>query len=779
MESRLELCAVIFRINCSATKPGEVVFIVGGHKALGDWSPAHAVPLTTTAEKFPEWCSDVVLLPGDNAVEYKFIVQPLDRNSSPKWEAFKGTQNRSISAVVGSYLIVRCTWSDMRSITSVNPLKSKVPAASEDVASPKVDGFQRVDSVLLVKMAESGVEKAASEVNASCALAVRLNERMPERRNFSQSLLAGVSNDDVDDVSKLDLRRDSEDSTSGQDTVVIQTQEEDDQGEKETRQGVSLQNISSFTALSTMADVEEKTLLRKSSQSCYEPFNLNVPIVIVSSEIAPWSKTGGLGIIASSYSYEFAMRGHLTMAVSPKYSHYEHITRIGETNVLVNGKEERVTYWHRYMSFAEGKGCDYVFVDHPSIQRDGGLYNDNDGREYGDNLFRFTILSLAAMEAPLVLQFLGSSYGDKVMFLANDWQAGLIPVYLCHKYRTHGVYLQARAMYVVHNLGYQGQYHNVDSRNFFNIGKNAASDISLGNCVNLAKGAIICADRVLTVSPNYANEIQTPEGGFNLQDFVSAKAHSMRLAGILNGIDESWNPEADCHISTTYSINTVMCKKSENKTALQRRLGLHDDAGCVLVGFVGRLTWQKGVDVLGQVIDWMMQDSGNGVNGHAQLIMMGNGEKQHADMLRSAEERYRGRICGFVGFDPTVEHQMMAGCDLFLVPSRYEPCGLPQMCAQLYGTLPIVTATGGLVDSVRDISEGLHVATGFHVCNLTENMLKECLYKAMETYLMRPDDFTKMQSNAMAADFSWPKAIDEYERHIDTALYDRPVQPDR
>merc|ERR1712032_952165 len=257
------------------------------------------------------------------------------------------------------------------------------------------------------------------------------------------------------------------------------------------------------------------------------------------------------------------------------------------------------------------------------------------------------------------------------------------------------------------------------------------------------------------------------------------KAHASRLAGILNGIDESWNPEADSHITKTYSVDSVECRKSVNKAALQHRLGLQENADCVLVGFVGRLTWQKGVDVLGQVIDWMMQDSGNNVTGRAQLIMMGNGEKQHADMLRDAENRYRGRICGFVGFDPTVEHQMMAGCDLFLVPSRYEPCGLPQMCAQLYGTLPIVTATGGLVDSVRNFSEGLHVATGFHVCNLTENMLKECLYKAMETYLMRPDDFAKMQHNAMAADFSWPKAIDEYERHIDTALYDRPVQPNR
>jgi len=207
---------------------------------------------------------------------------------------------------------------------------------------------------------------------------------------------------------------------------------------------------------------------------------------------------------------------------------------------------------------------------------------------------------------------------------------------------------------------------------------------------------------------------------------------------------------------------------------LQQSLCLNEDPHCVLVGFVGRLTWQKGVDVIGAVVPWLMHDSGNGVTGNVQLIMMGNGEQKYAETLRQAESNYRGRVCGFVGFDPKVEHQIMAGCDLFLMPSRYEPCGLPQMYSQQYGTLPIVTCTGGLKDTVKDYSEGIDVATGFHVTELHADNLKEVLYKAAEVVLRRPTEFQFMQRTAMLTDFFWPQAIDEYERHIDFTMLDPP-----
>lgn len=207
--------------------------------------------------------------------------------------------------------------------------------------------------------------------------------------------------------------------------------------------------------------------------------------------------------------------------------------------------------------------------------------------------------------------------------------------------------------------------------------------------------------------------------------------------------------------------------------ALQKSLGLNQDPDVILMGFVGRLSWQKGVDVLGECLSWMMQDAGNGVTGRCQVIMMGNGEKQYADTLRWAEGTFKGKVCGYVGFDPKVEHQMMAGCDLLLMPSRYEPCGLPQMCAQMYGCLPVVHATGGLADSVKDFSSNPpHVATGFHCSAPVPDKMKEACWKAMELYYKKPNDFKAMQRAAMQMDFYWPRAMDQYEKHIDFTLHD-------
>lgn len=537
---------------------------------------------------------------------------------------------------------------------------------------------------------------------------------------------------------------------------------------------VNMNRVMSFSALETVADAEEKEEARKvrARTRTYEPYNLAVPVVIVTSEVAPFSKTGGLGLVAASYCYEFSENGHRTMVVAPKYRHYEGIQYVGETKVSVNGFPEQVKYFHKWMDYGNGKGCDFIFVDHACIEREGGLYNVDGGKEYEDNVKRFTLLCLAAMEAPLILSLGGCNYGDKVLFIANDWQSGLVPVYLCHKYRRHGVYTQARVLYVVHNLGYQGRYHLLDACQFFGIEPQAYEDIKFGNVANLSKGAIICADRVITVSPTYAREIQTKEGGFGLEEVVRGKAHGLRLVGILNGIDDNWNPSTDKDIEFIYDVSNFEEGKRMNKQALQKRLGLHEDPNAVVLGFVGRLTWQKGVDVLAETIGWMLQDTGNGVTGRAQLIMMGHGEPVYAEKLRWAENNFRGKACGYVGFDPKVEHQMMAGCDLLIMPSRYEPCGLPQMYSQSYGTLPIVTATGGLADSVKDVSMGLTNATGFHIPYLDVNKMKETLWKAMEMCLKRPGDFRQMQRNAMNMDFYWPQAMDQYEQNIDWTLYD-------
>mmetsp|Transcript_75676 Transcript_75676/g.234796 ORF Transcript_75676/g.234796 Transcript_75676/m.234796 type:complete len:761 (-) Transcript_75676:176-2458(-) len=756
--------SVTFVVECRETRPGDAVFLLGSHDALGNWSPGLAFPLETTAETFPSWSSEPLKLPPGQPVEFKFVVQREDRTGAVTWETLQAT-NRSVTPAAGKLTTAKTAWGSAAVEVSEapEPVQRRPRAKTEEEQL----SARHAEEKKLLRMAESSVDAAAAEVPEASQVASQLLKREPMRRNFSQSLIC------VDEAPA----EEEEEAAAPSPKAPTPKAATPKAGEAPVR-GVALKHISSFSALSIMAEAAEKDearLVHKAQASAqYEPHNLNVPVVVVTSEFAPYSKTGGLGLVAASYSYEFPRSGHRCMVVSPKYKHFEGITLIGETSVFVSGQQHTVKYWHKFAAGSSGGGCDCVFVDHPSIERGGGLYNDDEGREYPDNLFRFTLLSLAAMEAPLVLSFDGFKYGDKVIFLANDWQAGLVPLYMNYKYRPNGTYTQSRTIYVIHNLGYQGAYHGISACEFFGINGQAASDLALGNSVNLSKAALICTDRVLTVSPNYAQEIQSPAGGFGLQDFVRAKAAALRLAGILNGIDDCWDPQTDKQISKNYTVEDFEEGKRENKAALQNELGLNEDDCVLLIGFVGRLSWQKGVDLLGSIIPWLMEDTGNGVTGQVQLIMMGNGERQYATVLREAEQRYPGKVCGYVGFDPKTEHKIMAGCDIFLMPSRYEPCGLPQMICQQYGTLPIVTATGGLTDSVKDVSMGPNVATGFFVDPLEANKMKEVVYRAADLFLKHPAEFKCMQRTAMLTDFYWPRAMDEYERHIDFTLFDPP-----
>jgi len=518
----------------------------------------------------------------------------------------------------------------------------------------------------------------------------------------------------------------------------------------------------------------------------YKAKHLHVPVVVVSSEVNPWSKTGGLAMVAGSYGYEFAVRGHRTMVVSPHYAEYENCKEIGFTKIWLDGREHEVKYFHQRQEYGDGKGADYIFVSHECYHRASGLYwNPVEGKEYGDNLFRFALLSLAALEAPLILNLQGSTYGEDVLFIANDWQAGLIPAYLLYKYRRNGTYTNARSIFVIHNIGYQGKYplskFPVDTH--LGLPHEAANelqgeDLNLRlDCMNLLAAAVKLADRVLTVSPNYAKEIQTPEGGQGIHLLLQAKGAHLRLGGILNGIADEWNPRTDSHIPVNYGPADFEEGKVKCKAELQKRLGLHEDPNLALVGFCGRLAMQKGIHLITDAIPWLMTDEGNGVTGRVQLIMMGQGDPKLAQALQQAEGNNKGRVCGYVGFDPRVEHLMMAGCDFLLMPSQYEPCGLPQMYAQQYGTLPIVHETGGLKDSVKglwDEARDQDTATGFLFSGFDAGRLKERMWHALEIFHKKKTLFKKLQGNALKSNYYWPQVVDEYERHFDWTLEAEP-----
>jgi len=553
---------------------------------------------------------------------------------------------------------------------------------------------------------------------------------------------------------------------------------------------IGMSRVASLSVFQTLLDNEGRMDLRSQMEKAtvkgppaYEARHLTTPIVIVTSEVNPWSKSGGLGMVASSYAYEFAVKGHRTMCISPRYNDFKNQADIGRAKIWLNGGEHEVHFFHEYLSHGDGKGCDYVFVDHLSYRRPSGLYwNPEEGKEYGDNLFRFALLCLAALEAPLILNMGGSTLGEDVLFLANDWQTGLLPVYLHYKYKRNCTYLKARSMFVIHNMGYQGKY----STKTFPIGSHLGLHAEVfkeclwapganPDCLNVLCAGVKMADRVLTVSPNYMTEIQSPEGGFGLHDVLQSKGKLMRAAGILNGISDEWNPATDPDLAANYTIADFESGKAKCKAALQEELGLQQDPNVVFVGFCGRLCSQKGVNLLVSSIDWMMHDTGNNVTGRVQLVVMGKGDVDIGNMIKDAERRYPGRVCGYVGFDPRVEHRMMAGCDLFLMPSKYEPCGLPQMYAQQYGTLPVVHDTGGLKDSVKGLWDetnqwDLDNATGFLFSPFAVDAMKQRLYQAMAIFHHKKNVFKNMQLSAMNSNFYWPAAINEYEKHIDWTL---------
>ncbi|CAE7614692.1 SS1 [Symbiodinium natans] len=502
-----------------------------------------------------------------------------------------------------------------------------------------------------------------------------------------------------------------------------------------------------------------------------------VPVVIVSSELLPWSNSGGLGRIAASLARQFALRGHRTLAISPMYTKppaEDGFIYLGSAWVRLDQMDQEVRCMHKFVSFGDGKGCDYVLLDHGCYQhRPNGLYCDSKtGQDYGDNLYRFAMLSLAALEVPLTLKFDRVAYGQRVAFISNDWQAALVSVYLAHRYRRSGLYQDSRNIHVIHNLGFQGRFscRRSSVSTLLGLGKAAAVDLVKDGDLNLCKGAVLCSDRVVTVSRNYAHEIQTPQGGFGLDGLLSQKAKMLRLAGIQNALDEEWDPRSDVHISKCYQVDSMGAARRECKVFLQKKLGLVPAPRAVLFGFVGRLTWQKGVDVLARVVPWLLGSGMQGFPGRAQLILMGEGEQHYQHLLKELELRNRGHVCGQTSFSPVLEHQMMAGCDFIIMPSRYEPCGLPQLAASLYGAVPIATATGGLKDSIRGPQEG-EAATGFLIQPpVSETSMRQALREALTVFFQQPHRFQQMQRNAMSQPFRWSSAMDEYQQQIRLAL---------
>jgi starch synthase len=481
-------------------------------------------------------------------------------------------------------------------------------------------------------------------------------------------------------------------------------------------------------------------------------------LVIAASEAIPYAKTGGLADVTGALPQEFARLGHDVLVLLPRYRclndagrSFRVVARLpvqtaeGITEVTV--EEDMVT--------RDGKHPPYRVW---ALRRDdlfdrAGLYQEQ-GKDYPDNLDRFAWFSRAIVE---VVAYLRREREWKPDLLhLHDWQTALCAVYLKTTERHRPDLQSVKTVLTLHNVGYQGIFPGAQyPRTGLPASLFTSDGLEFFGSVNLLKGGIIFADFLTTVSPTYAKEILTPEFGFGLEAVLRARKD--HLVGIINGIDSDlWNPEKDRFLPATYSVEDRRGKK-RCKQALQREFALPEKDVPVLAS-IARLTSQKGVDLLEAIIpDLMTKD--------LQLVILGVGEPAIEASLKALQTRYSDRMGLHIGFDEGLAHRIEAGADMFVMPSRYEPCGLSQLYSLRYGTVPVVRKTGGLADTVVPVTPGsvrLGRATGFHVQAATPEALLKSISTAIDAY-HNPETWGRLVETGMRTDVSWARSARAYD----------------
>lgn len=479
----------------------------------------------------------------------------------------------------------------------------------------------------------------------------------------------------------------------------------------------------------------------------------HMKILMVSPEIDPFVKVGGLGDVVGALAKQLARLGHDVRCVTPLYGS---VKRIGDWTMLptplgadVGSAAEWCRVWETRVPGSEAIA---YFLEHEGFFARKDVYTDA-----GDHDKRATFFTRGALNLCLQLGWIPD------VIHCHDWTCGFVPVWLNTTDRF-GPLGHSATVFTIHNLEHQGYSHRL-ALAYAHLPERLFSpdNVESLGAVNLMKAGLYHSTKITTVSPNYAREIQTPAYGFGLDHVLRFRAGD--LIGILNGIDtDAWDPANDPLIPAAYSLDEPVAK-SECKAALQRELGLDVDPAKPIYGVISRLFRQKGLDLLAEVLPEVLQ------NMHVQFAILGTGDADlEADFRRAAVE-FPGRVGLKIGFDNKLAHLIQAGADFFVMPSRSEPCGLTQMYAMRYGTLPVARSTGGLTDTIEKYVEGADIGTGFLFDAADENAVYHTIGWACATYYDRPEEFLAMRRRAMARDFSWEvsarKYVDVYTWAID------------
>ena len=470
-------------------------------------------------------------------------------------------------------------------------------------------------------------------------------------------------------------------------------------------------------------------------------------VAFIGSECHPFVKTGGLGDVMYALPRELARLNCDVRVILPRYS------------CIPQEYQDKMVYRGEFYMDLGNTGRNY-YVGIMEYVNDGVVYDFIDNQEFFssgnpylnlvDDIPRYCFFSKAALAALNYMNWIPD------IVHCHDWQAALVPVYLRTLFKDSPVG-HAKSILTIHNLRFQGVY-NIPTIKYwsglpdsvFNMGALQQDYVE----ANMLKGGLAYADRITTVSGTYAYEIQTPEYGERLEDHL--RYHNWKLRGIVNGIDyEMWNPETDPALAENYGLGNVLEHKMANKRALQRELGLEEDESKFVIGLISRLTNQKGLDLVSSIIPQVL-------DGNTQVIVLGTGDKQYEDTFRYYEGAYHGTFSACIQYDEARAHRIYAGSDALLVPSRFEPCGLTQLNAMHYGTLPIVRETGGLKDTVEPYNNFTGDGNGFTFDRYDAGLLLDAINRAKTVYFTNRYHWDEVVQRDMAKDVSWTNSAWQY-----------------
>ena len=475
-------------------------------------------------------------------------------------------------------------------------------------------------------------------------------------------------------------------------------------------------------------------------------------ILFVASEAIPFIKTGGLADVTGSLAHYIDRQNFDVRVILPKYACMEETL-----------KKKLRFHSHFYISLGwrnqyvgiletEEAGVHYYFVDNEYYFAGSQPYN-----QLHEDIEKFAYFSKAVLAATQMIGFVPD------IIHCHDWQAALVPVFLKAFAADYPQLQKTKTIFTIHNLRFQGRYTIDVVKNLTGLPDEYFTPDKLESYgeANFLKGGIAYADIVTTVSPTYALEIMTKEGGESLDGLLYARRD--RLYGIINGLDaQAYDPGHDIYLKYNFGVSDMREGKRENKLALQRELGLPEDADTMMLAMVSRLTDQKGLDLLAYVMDELL--------GHARLqfVVLGTGQEQYVDMLRSFADKYPDKLSANICYSEQMAHRIYASADALIMPSLFEPCGLSQLMGYCYGTLPIVRETGGLKDTVQPYNEYDHTGTGFSFANYNAHEMLQMIYYAMHIYYDERAHWDEMAQRDMRLDYSWKKSARAYEQ-----LYER------